>query len=62
MYWWTSLVAQWLRIHLLMQETWVQSLIWEDDILCEATKPSAPQLLKPAHPRAHAPQQEKPPQ
>ena len=25
-----SLVVQWLRIHLPMQETWIQSLIWED--------------------------------
>ena len=35
----TSLVAQWLRIHLLMQGTRVQSLIWEDPTCCEATKP-----------------------
>ena len=26
----TSLVVQWLRIHLPMQGTWVQSLVWED--------------------------------
>ena len=26
----TSLVVQWLRIHLLMQGTWVQSLVQED--------------------------------
>ena len=25
-----SLVVQWLRIHLAMQETWVRSLVWED--------------------------------
>ena len=25
-----SLVAQWIRIYLPMQGTWVQSLIWED--------------------------------
>ena len=26
----TSLVIQWLRIHLPMQETWVRSLVWKD--------------------------------
>ena len=26
----TSLVAQWLRIHLPMQGTRIQSLVWED--------------------------------
>ena len=27
---WASLVAQWLRICLPMQGTWVQALVWED--------------------------------
>ena len=27
---WASLVVQWLRIHLLMQGTRVQALVWED--------------------------------
>ena len=27
---WASLVVQWLRIHLPMQGTQVQSLVWED--------------------------------
>ena len=36
---WTSLVAQWWRIHLPMQETWVWSLIWEDPTCRRATKP-----------------------
>ena len=27
-----SLVAQWLKIHLPMKETWVQSLGWEDSL------------------------------
>ena len=27
--WRTSLVAQWLRIRLPMQETWVRSLVWK---------------------------------
>ena len=34
-YLWASLVAQWQRIHLPMQgmqETWVQSLGWEDPL------------------------------
>ena len=35
----TSLVAQWLRIRLPMQGTWVQSLVWEDPTRYRATKP-----------------------
>ena len=29
----------WLRIHLPMQGTWVQPLVWEDPTCCGATKP-----------------------
>ena len=69
-----SLVAQWQRICLLMQEMWVQSLVWEDSTCLGATKPREPQLLslgstawvpqlwKLLSPRAHAQQQEKPQQ
>ena len=32
-----SQVAQWLRILLLMQKTWVQSLVWEDPLEKEMT-------------------------
>ena len=35
----TSLVAQWLRIHLPMQGTWVRSLLREDPTCRRATKP-----------------------
>ena len=35
----TSLVAQWLRIRLPMQGTWVRSLVWEDPTCHGATKP-----------------------
>ena len=35
----TSLVAQWIRICLPMQGTWVQSLVWEDPTCRRATKP-----------------------
>ena len=35
---WTSLVAQWLRIRLSMQETWVRALVQEDPTCCGATK------------------------
>ena len=35
----TSLVAQWLRIHLPMQRTWVQALVREDTTCHRATKP-----------------------
>ena len=38
-YFGTSLVAQWLRICLLMQGTRVQALVWEDPTCCRATKP-----------------------
>ena len=36
---WASLVAQWLRIHLPMQGTWVRALVWEDPTCLRATKP-----------------------
>ena len=35
---WTSLGAQWLRIHLPMQGTRVQFLVWEDSTWCRTTK------------------------
>ena len=51
-----SLVAQWLRVHLPMQGTWVRALVREDPTCHGATKPAihnywarVPQLLKPAH-------------
>ena len=34
-----SLVVQWLEVCLLMQGTWVQSLVWEDPTCPGATKP-----------------------
>ena len=36
---WTSLVIQWVRIHLPVQGTWVQSLVWEDSTCLGETKP-----------------------
>ena len=47
----TSLVAQWLRIHLPMQGTQVRALAWEDPT-CYGTR--VPQLLS-LHSRAHTP-------
>ena len=35
----TSLVVQWLRIWLPLQEIWVRSLVGEDPTCCGATKP-----------------------
>ena len=35
----TSLVAQWLRIHLPIQGTRVRALVWEDPTYHRATKP-----------------------
>ena len=56
-------MVQWLRICLPMQRTWVCSLVQEDP-----AQAHVPQLLSPRAPtaearvpRAHAPQQEKPP-
>ena len=36
---WASLVAQWLRLCLLMQGTRVRALVWEDPTCRGATKP-----------------------
>ena len=36
---WTSLVVQWLRIHLPVQGTQEPSLVWEDSTRQGATKP-----------------------
>ena len=41
---WASLVAQWLRIRLPMQETWVWSLVQEDSTCCWATNAVAAEL------------------
>ena len=35
----TSLMAQWLRIHLPMQGTRIRALVWEDPTYSRATKP-----------------------
>ena len=37
-----SLVAQWLRICLLMQGTRVRALVWEDPTCHGATRPVSP--------------------
>ena len=37
----TSLVAQWLRIRLLMQRTWVRALVREDPTCAEQLSPRA---------------------
>ena len=34
-----SLVAQWLRVCLLMQGTRVRALVWEDPTCCGAARP-----------------------
>ena len=64
---WTSLMEWWIRIHLPMQRTRVQSLVQEDSTCRGATKPMhhsyqaralgpvTLQLLKPRHPRAYRP-------
>ena len=68
-----SLLAQWLRICLVMQGTWVQSLVWEDPTCCTATKLCTTTIelvlwrlrvaiTEPHPPRAGALQLEKQPQ
>ena len=57
----TSLVAQWLIIHLPMQGTWVRSLVQEDPTCHGVTKLRAT-TTEAFVPKARAPQQEKPPQ
>ena len=69
---WTSLVAQWWRIHLPMQETWVGfpgpgrfHMPWgkwtcAKRLLSLCPRARGLQLLKSTCSRAHAPQQEKP--
>ena len=57
----TSLVVQWIRIHLLIQGTQVWSLVWEESMCRGATKP-VHQDFWTCVPRARAPQQEKRPQ
>ena len=59
----TSLVVQWLRIHLPKEVTWVLSLVWELKIL-HASEQLSPcvQVLKPVLSGACTPQQEQPPQ
>ena len=42
---WTSLVVQWLRIHLPMKGTQVQSLVQEDPT-CHKAWPKKPQLAQ----------------
>ena len=38
-WYWASLVAQWLRICLPVQGTWVRALVWEDPTCRGATGP-----------------------
>ena len=54
-----SLVAQWLRICLLMQGTQVRALVWEDPTCRGATRPVSHNCWACAS-GAHAPQQERP--
>ena len=42
---WTSLVVQYIRIHLPMTGAQVRSLVWEDSTCHGATKARVPQLL-----------------
>ena len=54
-------VVQWLKICLPMQGTQVQSLVWEDSGAKSWSKACVPQLLSLCS-RAHALQQDKPPE
>ena len=54
-----SLVAQWLRVCLLVQETWVRALVWEDPTCRGATGPVSHNYWACAS-GACSPQQERP--
>ena len=60
----TSLLAQWIRIHLSMQETQVRSLVWEDPTCTEQQSPCAttpePSCLKAVLHRERSRRNEKP--
>ena len=56
---WASLVAQWLRVCLPMQGTWVRALVWEDPTCCGATGPVSHNYWACASGDC-APQQERP--
>ena len=62
---WTFWVVQWIRIHLPMQGTWVQSLVLEDSTCRGAPKPvshdywDSAETTEAREPRACALQQEK---
>ena len=57
----TSLVVHWLGSHLPTQGTRAQSLVREQrSHMARSNLAHEAQLLKPVHPGAHAPQQEKP--
>ena len=51
----TSLVAQWLRICLPMQETWVRSLVWKTPHVAEQLSPCTT-TTEASEPRAREPQ------
>ena len=51
---WTSLMVQWMGIHLPIQGTRVQSLVWEDSTCVGATEARVPQLLSPRATTAEA--------
>ena len=59
MYFGASLVAQWLRICLPMQGTWVRARVWEDPTSRGATRPVSHNYWACAS-GACAPQQERP--
>ena len=53
----TSLVFQWLRVHLPIQGTQVHFLLWEDSTCHVATRPM--QIKEACTPKACAPQEKK---
>ena len=57
----TSLVVQWVGIHLPMQGTWVRSLGWEDSTCLKQLSLRAT-IAEPMGPTARIPQQQKTPE
>ena len=59
--WELSWVVLWLRIHLSMQGTQICSLVWKLRChMAQSNYADVPQPLKPAYPRACAPQEKLP--
>ena len=56
----TSLLTQWIRIHLPMWETWIRSMVQKDPTCHRSTKLVHLQQMKPVYPKVSMLQHQKP--